>query len=146
MLAGEPCFNGNSVEEVLEKVRKAEKWDFEGKIWSSISDDAKDLIRRMMTYKPTERITVDQALNHRWISNAPTTTISEEVRKECIQKMKKHRGKNQFANAALAYMTSQLVAKSDKEQLIKAFKQMDKNGDNTITRQELKEYYQTYNM
>ena len=34
MLAGEPCFNGNSVEEVLEKVRKAEKWDFEGKIWS----------------------------------------------------------------------------------------------------------------
>ena len=32
--------------------------------------------------------------------------------------MKKFRGKDQFANAALAYITSQLVAKEEKKDLI----------------------------
>lgn len=48
----------------------------------------------MMTYKPSERITVEKALEHRWIKNAPSKPISDEIRKECIEKMKVHRGKN----------------------------------------------------
>lgn len=60
--------------------------------------------------------------------------------------MKAFRGKNQLANAALAFMTSQLVAKNDKTHLIQAFKTMDKNGDGTITVQEIKDYYSNYQL
>lgn len=72
----------------------------------------------MMTYNVVDRITVESALEHKWLKTAPTKPISEDLRKECIEKMKLHRGKNKLANAAMAFMTSQLVAKNDKAHLI----------------------------
>jgi hypothetical protein len=31
-----------------------------------------------MTYKPSERISVENALQHKWIKNAPSKPISED--------------------------------------------------------------------
>ena len=35
--------------------------------WQYISDHAKDLVRQMLTVNPEERLTVEEALNHRWV-------------------------------------------------------------------------------
>jgi len=37
--------------------------------WKNISEDAKNLIRKMLTYKPEERISAKEALNDKWIQN-----------------------------------------------------------------------------
>lgn len=44
LLCGEPCFTGNSVEEVMDKVKKG-VFTFDQPIWEKISDSAKDLIK-----------------------------------------------------------------------------------------------------
>lgn len=38
--------------------------------WSHVTDDAKDLVKKMLTVDPTERIGLDDVLLHPWIKNA----------------------------------------------------------------------------
>lgn len=48
--------------------------------WGKISNEAKNLIKKMLTYNPAERISAKEALNHIWIqSNAPATTVSTKA-------------------------------------------------------------------
>lgn len=35
--------------------------------WEAVSDDAKDLIRRLLTPDPLERLTASQSLTHPWL-------------------------------------------------------------------------------
>lgn len=46
---------------------------FEGDIWAGVSDEAKDLIERMLERKVKKRIAADDALKHPWMHRlAPT--------------------------------------------------------------------------
>lgn len=40
---------------------------FDAPLWDDISDAAKDLVQRMLTVDHTQRITIQEVLNHRWI-------------------------------------------------------------------------------
>ncbi|XP_061704961.1 peripheral plasma membrane protein CASK isoform X3 [Cydia pomonella] len=40
---------------------------FDAPLWDDISDSAKDLVQRMLTVDHTQRITIQDVLNHRWI-------------------------------------------------------------------------------
>ena len=42
-------------------------YTFPDKHWKNISEQAKDIIRRLLTVDPTKRITVAEALEHPWI-------------------------------------------------------------------------------
>ncbi len=42
-------------------------YQFHSEYWSEVSDDAKDLIRKLLVLDPKVRLTVDQALVHPWI-------------------------------------------------------------------------------
>jgi len=39
----------------------------EGKQWSFLTDDAKDLVSQMLEADPSRRVTVEEALKHPWI-------------------------------------------------------------------------------
>lgn len=48
-------------------------YDFEGPAWRYVSNEAKDLIKQMLTYNPNNRISAAKALRHPWIlQKAPT--------------------------------------------------------------------------
>jgi len=53
------------------------------KQWNMISPSCKDLIMRMLTLDPNERITIFECLNHPWIKErekyAPRIHLSESV-------------------------------------------------------------------
>ena len=36
-------------------------------LWESISEAAKDLIKRMLSVDHTQRITIQEVLNHKWL-------------------------------------------------------------------------------
>jgi calcium-dependent protein kinase len=38
-----------------------------GNEWASISQEAKDIVRQMLTFDPAQRISAQEALNHQWI-------------------------------------------------------------------------------
>jgi calcium-dependent protein kinase len=81
LLSGKPPFDGNDDKEIVNSVRIG-TYSISGPEWKSISNDAKDLIKKMLTYEVANRITAEQALNHAWIKKKvlepsdPKATIS----------------------------------------------------------------------
>lgn len=66
LLCGYPPFFGKDDKEVYEKV-KGGKYEFYSEDWDQISDDAKDLIKKMLMINPTDRINAAEAFAHPWI-------------------------------------------------------------------------------
>jgi len=65
MLCGEMPFFSEDTVELYERV-KAGKYDMDTPSWSSVSEDAKDLICRMLDVDPVSRISSIDALKHPW--------------------------------------------------------------------------------
>jgi len=54
LLSGMPPFNGSSDQEIMKKVR-AGQFSFDDACWNQISNDAKNFISSLLTYKPEDR-------------------------------------------------------------------------------------------
>jgi serine/threonine protein kinase len=66
LLCGRPPFNSKSNREVLERTARGQ-YNMVGAEWDEISEEAKDLVRRMLMVNPDERISCDDILQHAWI-------------------------------------------------------------------------------
>lgn len=51
------------------------EYEFHPDYWSNVSDEAKDLIRKLLTVDPALRINVDQVLQHPWF-NKPKESLA----------------------------------------------------------------------
>jgi len=65
-LCGYPPFNGASDKQIIESVLNG-KFTLDEPEWDEISEDAKDLVRKMLEYDPAKRISAASALQHQWI-------------------------------------------------------------------------------
>jgi calcium-dependent protein kinase len=70
LISGEPPFNDPRADNdaIMKKVELG-KYDIEHGIWKSVSKEAKDLIKKLLTYDPAERISAEGALKHPWIAD-----------------------------------------------------------------------------
>ena len=75
VLGGYRPFRGEG-EEVMKQIRYGE-YKFHKRYWSHVSDDAKNLITRMLTVDPEKRITAQAALKSRWIRASEETLGTE---------------------------------------------------------------------
>jgi len=75
VLGGYRPFRGEG-EEVMRQIRYGE-YKFHKRYWSHVSDDAKNLITRMLTVDPEKRITASFALKSRWMQASEDTLGAE---------------------------------------------------------------------
>ncbi|TMS38626.1 hypothetical protein L596_005310 [Steinernema carpocapsae] len=68
LLSGLSPFGGENDEETLKNVKNCD-WNMDDPSFSSISDNAKDFIRKLLSAEPTERINIHEALDHPWLCN-----------------------------------------------------------------------------
>ncbi|CAI5936427.1 unnamed protein product [Closterium sp. NIES-64] len=73
LLSGSPPFSGRSNDEIFQAVR-CKEIDLASKPWPSISEGAKDVVRRMLTRDPEARITMKEVLDHPWICGHAEST------------------------------------------------------------------------
>ncbi|XP_013396564.1 peripheral plasma membrane protein CASK isoform X3 [Lingula anatina] len=74
------------------------------KIWQFISEDAKDLLYRLLELDPDHRYTIEEALNHPWIKErgkAPRLHLAETV-----EEMKRFNARRKLKGAVLAAVSS----------------------------------------
>lgn len=63
LLSGEPPFNDPRADnEAIMKKVEIGKYDMDHGVWKSISREAKDLVKQLLTYDPSERISAEDAL------------------------------------------------------------------------------------
>ena len=87
LLSGAPPFDGEDDNEILDAIRVG-KFTMEGKIWKSISPDAKDLIKKMLTNDYKKRPFAKEVLQHPWFASAPQKPIEPELLKGCLGQMR----------------------------------------------------------
>jgi len=66
LLSGNLPFMGRSQKELFRKI-VAGKFVFDDDDWDDVSDDAKDLIRKLLVLDPDKRLTATDALRHKWL-------------------------------------------------------------------------------
>jgi len=69
LLGGYPPFYDDSEPALFQQIRKGE-FTFDDPVWDTISDNATDLIRHLLTTDAEARLTAAQALEHPWIKDA----------------------------------------------------------------------------
>lgn len=75
MLCGFPPFYDESIPALTQKVARGQ-YTFLSPWWDPISDSAKELITHLLCVDPNERYTVDEFLNHPWITQKKAPAIS----------------------------------------------------------------------
>ncbi|KAL3372660.1 hypothetical protein AABB24_004948 [Solanum stoloniferum] len=134
LLSGVPPFWAETEKGIFNTILKGEI-DFQSDPWPSISNSAKDLIRKMLTQEPKKRITSAQVLEHPWLrlGEASDKPIDSAV----LSRMKQFRAMNKLKKLAL-----KVIAENLSEEEIKGLKAMfdniDTDNSGTITYEELK--------
>lgn len=59
-------FDSEFPEDIIKNIVDC-KYDLEEDFWSLISEDAKDLIKKLLIKEPEERLSLSGALEHPWI-------------------------------------------------------------------------------
>lgn len=134
LLCGYTPFRGDTEQQIFKNIRKG-AYSFNYAAWANVSDDAKDMIRALLTKNPLQRQTAEQALNHVWVKHfAPkaATVLSDSL----ICDLRDFQGKSKLQKAVRHAIAAQLDDSKTKA-LRDAFMTLDKNGDGLLTAQEI---------
>lgn len=76
MLCGYQPFSSKYVLELIEIIKQKEIY-FECDVWDRVSPTAKDLIGKLLEKDPNKRLTIVNALRHKWF-NEPAENLKQE--------------------------------------------------------------------
>ncbi|XP_047942351.1 calcium-dependent protein kinase 4 [Salvia hispanica] len=135
LLSGVPPFWAETQQGIFDAVLRG-YIDFDSDPWPLISESAKDLIRKMLCMKPSERLTAHEVLCHPWICEngvAPDRALDPAV----LSRLKQFSAMNKLKKMAL-----RVIAESLSEEEIAGLKEMfaamDTDNSGAITFDELK--------
>lgn len=90
MLCGYPPFDSDKNEENIENIKNG-KYDFASPDWDEISENAKDLVRKMLNPDPKKRITAEEILRHPWMVENAT-----EVKLDVPDRLRKYNSRRKL--------------------------------------------------
>lgn len=141
LLTGEPPFNGGNDREILKSVELG-IYDMNHEAFKYISDDAKQLIKKLLTYDPVKRPTAIEALETKWIKDlAPNSKLNEQEASKILSRLKTFRADQKLQEATLAFIVNQLISKEETSELKKVFMELDVNNDGKLSLEEIAQGY-----
>ena len=137
MLSGKPPFGGKSNKEIIDNVLKG-TYNFSNPVWDQISEDAKDLISKLLNKQADERLTAEDAYNHPWISQQKDKEFEGvEISQDVFTNMTSYMNSLYLKRTTLSFIASR-IPEDQITALRLAFSKIDVNGDGQLTYEELK--------
>ncbi|CAD6226687.1 unnamed protein product [Miscanthus lutarioriparius] len=135
LLSGVPPFWDEFEQGIFEQVLNGDL-DFSSDPWPSISESAKDLVRKMLNRDPRKRLTAHEALCHPWVcidGVAPDKPLDSAV----LTRLKQFSAMNKLKKMALRVIAENL-SEDEIAGLREMFKMLDTDNSGQITLEELK--------
>ena len=142
LLSGRPPFDGNDDNEILENVKIGE-YDMKSYPFPTLSEECKDLIKKLLTYEPNKRISAADALKHPWFKTAEfkkkdqINIVPPSLAKQMIQNLQKYRSDNMLRIAVIAYLVHHNTNIEQCVEAGKLFNKIDLNNNGRIEKEEL---------
>ena len=145
LLSGRLPFNGEGEQEITNKIFEA-KFEFDVEHFKNISEEAKDLIKKCLKYDPKKRITIQNALNHKFFDDLKEAITYTEEEKIKLKKLKTLNKKSKFYQLVMTYLSYHFSDNKLLNELNRLYNKLDKNTDYRITKTELYNAYKEANI
>lgn len=135
LLCGVPPFWADTEQGVAQAIIRS-VLDFRRDPWPRVSDNAKDLVKKMLNPDPKKRLTAQEVLDHPWLQNAkkaPDVSLGESVRARLQQFSVMNKLKKRALRVVAEHLSVEEVAG-----MKEMFQKMDVNNHGKITFDELK--------
>ncbi|VVA32981.1 PREDICTED: calcium-dependent [Prunus dulcis] len=135
LLCGVPPFWAETEQGVAQAIIRS-VIDFKRDPWPRVSDNAKDLVKKMLDPDPKRRLTAQEVLDHPWIQNAkkaPNVPLGETVR----ARLKQFSIMNKLKKRALGVIAEHLSVE-EVAGIKEAFQMMDTGNKGKVTIEELR--------
>lgn len=137
LLCGSPPFYGKNEKEIFTKILSG-NFSFRHKIWNKISEEAKDLVKKLLEINPGKRLSAKDALNEKWfkVNENPTGIIKNNNFSIFIKNITEFCAEQKLQQATLAFLVHNFAPKEELDELKEIFFAFDKNGDGKISKEE----------
>ncbi|KAK9169878.1 hypothetical protein Syun_002018 [Stephania yunnanensis] len=135
LLCGVPPFWAETEQGVAQAIIRS-VIDFKREPWPKVSENAKDLVKKMLDPDPKRRLTAEQVLEHTWLQNAkkaPNVSLGETVK----ARLRQFSVMNKFKKRALRVMAEHLSVE-EAAGIKDMFETMDIQKKGRLTHEELK--------
>lgn len=137
MITGTVPFTGSGVAQIKESV-KAARIDFNKPVWANISDELKDLLRKMLEPNPRKRLSAKQVLDHPLFKKMKSGSLSTNpIGTEALENLQKFNAQNKLEKSILTFISNNIMDDGANKELIQVFKAIDKNNDGRLSREEI---------
>jgi calcium-dependent protein kinase len=143
LLGGNPPFEGKNSKEIYSKIEKGD-YNLKGSEWENVSDEAKDLIKKLLEKNINKRITAQEALKHPFITNnavKKNQSFNKLSLKNCLQTFA---SKQKLHQASIAFIVHQMSNNKMIQKLTEIFKELDESGEGLLSKEELKKGYKKF--
>jgi len=108
LLTGKPPFTGRNDKEITKNI-KYQPLRFANKIYSHISFEGTDLLRKMLTKNPVNRPSANHVLSHSWFKSFKSEVNVEDVN-EALCSLKNFQASDTLKSAIRTFIATQLVS------------------------------------
>ena len=140
LLSGYLPFEGETEEEIKSKIFES-KYNFDEKYFNNISEEGKDLISKCLKNEPKQRITIEEALNHKFFDEIKVGRKITDIEKKQLTKLKKLRKKTKFYQLILTYLSYHFSDNKLLNEINQLYEKLDKNMDFQISQSEIFKAY-----
>jgi calcium-dependent protein kinase len=88
-------------------------FDIHHGVWKRVSQPAKDLIKKMLTKNPAQRITAEQALQHEWFDQASQDII--DIDPNILHTLRQYKAQSKLQKEAMSVLVKYLDVKELKD-------------------------------
>lgn len=134
LVSGRAPFNGSDDNAIIKKIMEG-KLEFKWEGWKNISDECKNLIKRMLV-DVEKRPTAAEVLQDSWIVKEAPSASDKPLNIE-LEEIKQYACSDKLSKAISGFVAFRLKEEDVKE-LNDIFKEIDRNGDGALSLPELK--------
>lgn len=138
LLSGKLPFEGHNEEVLIKKIKRAEV-SVKKVAFEKASEEAKDLILKMMEKDPARRFSAQQCLEHPWFDKMlQELHLEKNIDAEIMETLASFRGMSLLKNAFWAFLISYFSTYEEKYKIIKTWTALDWKGRGMLTKDDLR--------
>lgn len=140
LLCGYPPFDGDSNKDIFKAILKS-KLEFDEDEWGSITDEAKELIGKLLDKNPKKRLRIDEALKHEWFSKWEDEGEEvNEFKATFLKRLRDYRAPKRLQFEVLSFLIRNLDT-SERVRIKEVFRKISHKSSGDLNFEDLEEAF-----